>query len=451
MYDYLFDVADQDPIRPSRRRSAAERSDGGVFMTRYQKERQRVYDRARHMVDNLGAHPHRETEDAKAEAGLVRNRARISRAQGDELAWVKSMLRTNMAARRGYRTPVDMVVALADVPRSEARELVYLAERLPDPEIGRIQDGEISYARMLAETRLVEAGASAEEIAAGRDLDLDGVQKMLAERKKTTRADERRIFEEQYLALQPSLDGTHMRVMGRLGSYEGEICRQALNQLGDRLVPASVTRPDPGQRRALALTALCQDQLDRLPNPGSSDGSPSGSRREPLLMVVANNPLAGDSGYEQGTSMLAGGRVGPDTVDLVACGGRTEHITVSGQNIVHHGTTRTVKPSTRRAVLARDGGCTIDGCTSPYRLEVHHIVPRSRGGDHTPHNLTTLCWWHHHVAVHRRGMRIDPTSPPRRRRLLPPQARCGHQPPQPDPHTLELLRYLHHTTNRAPP
>jgi len=421
MYDYLFDVADQDPIRPSRRRSAAERSDGGVFMTRYQKERQRVYDRARHMVDNLGAHPHRETEDAKAEAGLVRNRARISRAQGDELAWVKSMLRTNMAARRGYRTPVDMVVALADVPRPEARELVYLAERLPDPEIGRIQDGEISYSRMLAE------------------------------RKKTTRADERRIFEEQYLALQPSLDGTHMRVMGRLGSYEGEICRQALNQLGDRLVPASVTRPDPGQRRALALTALCQDQLDRLPNPGSSDGSPSGSRREPLLMVVANNPLAGDSGYEQGTSMLAGGRVGPDTVDLVACGGRTEHITVSGQNIVHHGTTRTVKPSTRRAVLARDGGCTIDGCTSPYRLEVHHIVPRSRGGDHTPHNLTTLCWWHHHVAVHRRGMRIDPTSPPRRRRLLPPQARCGHQPPQPDPHTLELLRYLHHTTNRAPP
>ena len=457
MYDYLFDVADQDPIRPNHpSRSAAERSDGGVFMTRYQKERQRVYDRARHMVQDLQGHPHRETEDAKAEAGLVRNRARISRAQGDELAWVKSMLRTNTAARRGYRTPVDMVAALADVPRPVARELVYLAERLPDSEIGRIQDGEISFARVLAETRLVEAGASAKEIAASRDLDLDGVQKMLAERNKTTRTDERRIFEEQYVALQPSLDGTHMRVMGRLGSYEGEICRQALNQLGDRIVPEGETRPDPGKRRALALTALCQDQLDQSLPSGTvsstdSDSPPSGSRREPLLMVVANNPLAEDSGYEQGTSILAGGRVGPDTVELIACSGRTEHITVSGQHIVHHGTTRTVKPSTRRAVLARDGGCTIDGCTSGYRLEVHHIVPRSRGGDHTPHNLTTLCWWHHHVALHRRGMRIDPTSPPRRRRLLPPQATCGHQPPQPDPHTIELLRYLHHTTNRAPP
>ena len=86
MYDFLFDIADREPIRPRRLSpSAAERSDGGVFMTRYQKERQRVYDRAQHMVDNLRGHPHREIEDAKAEAGLVRNRARISRAQGDEL------------------------------------------------------------------------------------------------------------------------------------------------------------------------------------------------------------------------------------------------------------------------------------------------------------------------------------------------------------------------------
>ena len=168
-------------------------------------------------------------------------------------------------------------------------------------------------------------------------------------------------------------------------------------------------------------------------------------------MVVAKSPLAEESGYEQGTSLLAGGRVGPDTVDLIACGGRAEHIAIAGENIVRHGATRSIKASLRRAVLARDGGCTIDGCTSPYRLQVHHIVPRSRGGDHSAGNLTTLCWWHHHLAVHRRGMRIDPTYPPRRRRLLPPAARCGHRPPQPDLHTVELLRYLEQATNRAPP
>ena len=129
-----------------------------------------------------------------------------------------------------------------------------------------------------------------------------------------TREDERRVFEGQYVALQPSLDGTHMRVMGKLGAYEGELCRKALNQLGDRLIPAGETRPDPVHRRALALTALCEDELDRDPHSGprtdNPDASSSGKRREPLLMVVAHHPLAGESGYQQGAAVLAGARVG---------------------------------------------------------------------------------------------------------------------------------------------
>ena len=67
---------------------------------------------------------------------------------------------------------------------------------------------------------------------------------------------------------------------------------------------------------------------------------------------------------------------------------------------------------------------------------VHHIIERSKGGDHSPDNLTTLCWWHHHVAVHRQGMRIDPQSPPRRRRLLS----THHLPPP----------YPRHTPNPTP-
>ena len=168
-------------------------------------------------------------------------------------------------------------------------------------------------------------------------------------------------------------------------------------------------------------------------------------------MVLARNPVAEGSGFEQGVAVLAGQRVGPDTVDLIQCAGREEFITLSGQDIIHHGSRTSIRPSIRRAVLARDDGCTVEGCISTYRLEVHHIIPVSKGGTHTPENLTTLCWWHHHVAVHRRGMRIDPQSPPSRRRLLPTPNSCGHQPPEPDPHTLAVLRALHTPTNRAPP
>lgn len=29
------------------------------------------------------------------------------------------------------------------------------------------------------------------------------------------------------------------------------------------------------------------------------------------------------------------------------------------------------------------------------RIELHHLVPRSRGGDDVAANLVALCWWHH--------------------------------------------------------
>ena len=142
-------------------------------------------------------------------------------------------------------------------------------------------------------------------------------------------------------------------------------------------------------REELALTTLCQDELDRTPEPARTTAErvrSARSRREPVLMVVADQQLAETSEYEQGVAVLAGARVGPDVVDLISCSGTTEVITVAGHNIVHHGSVAGIRPSLRRAVLARDDGCTIDECTSTYRLEVHHIIPRSRGGDQTPEN-----------------------------------------------------------------
>ena len=314
--------------------------------------------------------------------------------------------------------------------------------------------GAASYERTLAETRLAEAGADYEVIEQSRDLDLEAVKSLLQTHRRMSRAGERRVFEGQYISLQPSLDGSHVQVNGRLGVLEADICRQGLDRKGEGLVPAGEDRPDAGQRRALAFTTLCQDELDRQSQPAKTTAErirAARRRREPLLMVVANRQLAETSGYEQGVAVLAGARVGPDTVDLIQCMGRTEVVCMAGQDVLNHGSVTSIRPSLRRAVLARDDGCTIDGCTSTYRLEVHHVVPRSQAGTHAADNLTTLCWWHHHVAVHRRGMRIDPQSPRQRQRLLPARGTCGYQPPEPDPHTLAILKGLHAPTNRAPP
>lgn len=67
--------------------------------------------------------------------------------------------------------------------------------------------------------------------------------------------------------------------------------------------------------------------------------------------------------------------------------------------------TRAIPRSLRNRALIRDRGqCThLDSrgerCGSRHWVEVHHVMPFARGGDHSLSNLTTLCYGHHR-AVH---------------------------------------------------
>jgi hypothetical protein len=55
-----------------------------------------------------------------------------------------------------------------------------------------------------------------------------------------------------------------------------------------------------------------------------------------------------------------------------------------------------IPPKTRRFVLDRDGHCCrVPGCRSTRYLHLHHLVPRSQGGNHDPENLIALCGGHH--------------------------------------------------------
>ncbi|MDN3310764.1 DUF222 domain-containing protein [Microbacterium oryzae] len=62
---------------------------------------------------------------------------------------------------------------------------------------------------------------------------------------------------------------------------------------------------------------------------------------------------------------------------------------------------RTFTATQRKAIVARDGGCIIPGCTIPAAwCEIHHVQDHARGGPTHTDNGVLLCWWHHHHLEH---------------------------------------------------
>ena len=100
--------------------------------------------------------------------------------------------------------------------------------------------------------------------------------------------------------------------------------------------------------------------------------------------------------------------------------------------------TEQIPPHLRRAVMKRDRRCAFPGCDQPpAACQVHHVIPRSKGGPTRLDNLMLLCSFHHLIAVHRWGWTItlhgDGTvtarSPDGTKTLNSHAAAPGHDPP----------------------
>jgi len=66
---------------------------------------------------------------------------------------------------------------------------------------------------------------------------------------------------------------------------------------------------------------------------------------------------------------------------------------------------RTVSTPLRRALYARDRGCTFPGCHRQRYLAGHHLHHWAHGGETNPDNMTLLCTYHHRL-LHEGGFRI---------------------------------------------
>ena len=93
--------------------------------------------------------------------------------------------------------------------------------------------------------------------------------------------------------------------------------------------------------------------------------------------------------------------------DAVVAEAECDHETVDGRpgpTLGH--LTHAIPPAVRRAIMHRDRyRCAVPGCANHTWCDVHHLVPRSEGGDHAASNLAVLCTLHHR-QVHEHRLRL---------------------------------------------
>jgi hypothetical protein len=126
-------------------------------------------------------------------------------------------------------------------------------------------------------------------------------------------------------------------------------------------------------------------------------GGPTDEGRAPYQIALTVCEECG-RGRQQGRGELI--EVGAEIIEMAQC--NAQHV-----GRTHVGTAEPTKarqdvtPAVRRQVLRRDGGrCVVPGCRQSVFLDVHHVVLRAEGGEHSVDNLITICGAHHR-ALHR--------------------------------------------------
>jgi hypothetical protein len=325
---------------------------------------------------------------------LVGAEAVIGQWRAVQMAVVAEKKRRKSHLQDGFRSIIDWTAARADVSHETARAICWTASRLADaPEVAEdLTAGEISFDRAALLARLPDDVRPTHQ-----GYDIGQLKRLVAHHKRLSRRRER-TSGKGYVHFGSNTEISRS-FWGELPGLDARIVEKAVDQRADEVIPGEV-RLAVAERRALALVAICQDSLD-------SDAGSESSAVDLTVTVDARSAAATHG--ETGVSVLAGPRIGPRALEEILCDSKINliGITENGKPLDLGRRSRTIPPKLRRLVLDRDGGCAVEGDTSRYRLQVHHVIPWSQGGATDADNLITLCWFHHHVSVHREGLQIE--------------------------------------------
>ena len=308
-----------------------------------------------------------------------------------------------------WRTGIDL---------GAAREKVRVGHALSGLPLisATMQRGVISYAKVRALTRVATPGNEAALLAFAKSGTAAHVERLVRAWRRVDDATAAAEADSRHLHRQLSTwtdDDGMVVIRGRLTPELGAIVQRALEAAADRLRSEGQTSPDtgcladevtPAQRRADALGLLAEAALS-----ADLDRGTVGDRYQVMLHVDSPSDVAaGEPSGEPARDRLSGtlevdhGAVGvsAETSRRISCDASLVPMRHGADGTVLDigRKTRTVPPSIRRALLARDQTCRFPGCTS-RRCDAHHVEHWLDGGPTSLDNLVLLCR-RHHRAVH---------------------------------------------------
>jgi Domain of unknown function (DUF222)/HNH endonuclease len=278
-------------------------------------------------------------------------------------------------------------------PRA-AREHVRVARRLE--ELPLIHEafacGELSYAKVRALTRVAETESEEELLELARHMTASQLERAVRAYRWVTAAEANDLQAMAHVGYTWAEDGS-LVLRARLAPEDGALVLRALEAARDRLQERawSDERGSAGPPRptnAEALVAMADMAL--------ADGASEQSGGERYQVVVHVEATHGTNVLEDGAALSE------ETARRLACDASlVELVERDGEPLSVGRKRRTVPPSIRRALQARDRRCRFPGCENRRFLDAHHIEHWSRGGETRLDNLVLLCG--HHRYLHEGG------------------------------------------------
>jgi hypothetical protein len=315
----------------------------------------------------------------------------LVRAFDDRMGWAKWSFR-NCAEWLAWRCGISL---------SAAREKVRTAQALRNlPAIGAaFADGRLSYSKVRALTRVVEShdeDSLLEYALRATAAQVEERCRQIRNSRPQSASIAQRAWERRALTLWRDAARGVMRVSVEVPIEEGELIAQALDRAVAGGEAAEGIEFDANAWRAQqadALVAIAKTYLG-----GGVAAAGSAADRYQVVVHVDEKSLRGGIGRAD---------LPVDTVKRLSCDGSVVTVTEteSGAPLDVGRKQRTVPTQMKRALWARDRGCSFPGCDRKHYVDAHHIEHWAEGGATSLDNLTLLCS-HHHRLLHEGGFAI---------------------------------------------